>query len=103
MSEKNMHSKKGKNFKEILEQEKKKGKTSKKIMKTITHIDTSIIYSASFLLPFVGLAALIYLLLSPDVFIWAGLLVAVALVCSIFASRLTKLIKQQQWRYASES
>jgi len=102
MSEKTMCSKKGKNFKEILLAEKNKGKTSRKIMKRITSIDNSVVYAVSFLFPFVCLATLIYLLLLPDVYAWAALLVVAALVCSIFASRLTKLIKQQQWRYASE-
>jgi membrane protein YdbS with pleckstrin-like domain len=103
MSEKNMHSKKGKNFKDVIEEEKNKGKTLKKIMGRIARIDSSIVYSVSFLLPFFTVDALIYLLLSPDVFTWAGLLVAVALVCSAFASRLTKSIKKRQWRYTSET
>lgn len=98
-----MRIKKGKNFKEIIENEKKKGKTSRRIMKQITHIDSSLLYAASFLLPFIALDALLYSLLKPDVFIWVGILVSVAFFCSIFASYLTKTIKKQQWRYASES
>jgi len=101
MSETNMRSKKGKNFKTIILEEKNKGKTSRKIMKIITRIDASILYALSFLLPFTGLATLIYIVLSPDVLIWAAILVVIALTCSIFASRLTKIIKQQQWRYTS--
>jgi membrane protein YdbS with pleckstrin-like domain len=102
MSEEKMRVKKGKNFKEIIEDEKKKGKTSRRIMKQITHIDSSLLYALSFLLPFVALDALLYSLFKPDVFIWAGILVGSALFCSIFASYLTKTIKKQQWRYASE-
>ena len=103
MSEEKMRIKKGRNFKEIIAEEKKKGKTSRRIMKRITHIDTSVLYTSSFLLPFVALDAMLYSLLKPNVFMWAGILVGIALICSIFASYLTKTIKKQQWRYASET
>ena len=36
-----MRIKKGKNFKEVIEEEKKKGKTVKKIMRTLTSLNTS--------------------------------------------------------------
>ncbi len=40
MSEKAMRAKKGKNFKEVIEEEKNKGKTVKKIMRTLTSLNT---------------------------------------------------------------
>ncbi len=101
MSEKHMPSKKGKNFKEVIEQEKNKGKTRKKIMKQLTHINAEVMYGGSFLLVFVVLDILIYYLITPSVFIWAGVLIGTALLSSIFASRLTNTLKKQQWKYAS--
>ncbi len=101
MSEEKMGTKKGKNFKEVIAGEKRKGRTSKKLMKTLTGLNSSIIYGASFLLTFVTADILIYYFLAPAVFIWAGILIAVAVVCSLFASYVTNRLKKQQWKYAS--
>ncbi len=101
MSEESMHTKKGKNFKEVIEEEKQKGKTTKKIMRTLTSLNGSVVYGGSFLLSFIALAAVLYFLLAPSVFVWAGLLVVAALVSSLFASRLTSLLKKNQWKYKS--
>jgi hypothetical protein len=101
MSEKNMRTKKGKNFKEVIEQEKNKGKTRRKVMKIITSINSQIIYGGSFLLMFTALDVLIYYFLSPSVLVWAGILVGTALLSSIMASRLTKHLKKQQWKFAT--
>ena len=101
MSEETMPTKRGKNFKEVIAEEKNKGKTRKKIMKRLTHINAEVMYGGSFLLLFVALDALIYYFLAPTVFIWAGILVGTAVLSSIFASRLTKTLKKQQWKYAS--
>ena len=101
MPEENIRARKGKNFKEVIEQEKKAGKTFKKFMKVITGINSSIVYGFSFLLMFVTLDALIYFFLSPGVLIWAGILVVVAVPSSILASYLTNKVKKQQWKYAS--
>jgi len=99
MSEHDMPAKKGKNFKEVIDEEKNKGKTAKKIMRTITSLDTSIIYAGSFLLVFVLLGLTLYFSFSPGVFVWAGILVVAALVSSLFASRITKMLKNSQWKY----
>jgi uncharacterized protein YqhQ len=99
VSEKGMRTKKGKNFKEIIEEEKNKGRTVKKIMRTLTSISTSLVYGGSFLLFFVILDAVIYYLLAPNVFLWAGILVGTALVSSLFASRITNVLKKSQWKY----
>jgi hypothetical protein len=99
MSEERMHTKKGKNFKEVIEQEKQKGKTKKSIMRAITSLDTSILYSAFFLLSFVAIAAVLYYAFVPSVFIWAGILVLAAVVGTLFASRMTKILKNSQWKY----
>jgi hypothetical protein len=100
MSEKSMQSKKGKNFKEIIEEEKQKGKTTKKIMHALTSLDVSVLYGGSFLVCFVALAAVFYFALSPAVFVWAGLLLVAALVSTFLASRFAKLVKRLQWRYS---
>jgi hypothetical protein len=94
-----MHSKKEKNFKEFIEQEKNKGKTAKTIMRTITSINTAIIYSISFLIIFVVIAAIAYLAISPGVFVWAGILLVAAAISSILASRITSTLKNSQWKY----
>ncbi len=94
-----MREKKGKNFKEFIEDEKNKGKTAKAIMRTITGLNTGVIYGGVFLALFIIIDAALYVLLSPSVFVWAGILVAVALVCSLAANRLTTLLKNSQWKY----
>jgi hypothetical protein len=96
-----MRAKKGKNFKEVIEDEKNKGKTAKKIMRFLTGLDTSLVYGGSFLLVFVALDVMIYYLLAPSVIVWAGILVATALVSSLLASRITNLLKKNQWKYQS--
>ncbi len=101
MSETSMHTKKGKNFKEVIEEEKNKGKTVKKIMRTLTSLNTSIMYGGSFLLAFLTIAAVLYFALAPSVLVWAGLLVAAALVSSLLASRITNMLKRNQWKYKS--
>jgi hypothetical protein len=99
----NMHLriKKGKNFKEVIADEQKKGRTFKLLMKKITGISQSVIYGSSFLLFFVVFDLSLYMLLVPTVFVWAGLLVVSALASSILASRMTKYLKKQQWKYSS--
>jgi hypothetical protein len=101
MSEKKMHTKKGKNFKEVIEEEKNRGKTTKKIMHKITSIDSSVVYAGSFLLLFLVIDIATYVLLAPVIFVWAGILVVSAVVSTIFASRLTKVLKKNQWKYSS--
>jgi mRNA-degrading endonuclease YafQ of YafQ-DinJ toxin-antitoxin module len=49
MSEISMNSKKGKNFKEVIKQEKNKGKAFKKVMYMLSSIDSSLVYGGSFL------------------------------------------------------
>jgi hypothetical protein len=100
MSEKEMRTKKGKNFKEIIEEEKNKGRTIKKIMRTLTGINTSFVYGGSFLLFFVISDVVIYYLLAPSVLLWTGILVGTALVSSLFASRITNVLKKNQWKYS---
>jgi uncharacterized membrane protein len=94
--------KKGKDFKQVIMEEKQKGKTFKKIMKAITGVTSSVMYAFVFLLIFVTLDVAVYVLFSPEVFVWAGILVGVALVSSVVSSRVTNLLKKQQWKYASE-
>jgi hypothetical protein len=101
MSEKDMGAKKGKNFKEVIEEEKNKGKTVKKIMRILTSLNTSVVYGGSFLLAFLTIATVLYFVLAPSVFVWAGLLVAAALVSSLLASRITNMLKRNQWKYKS--
>jgi hypothetical protein len=96
-----MRSKKGKNFKEVIEDEKKKGRTFKKVMHFLTGINTSLVYGGSFLLFFIPLAAVVYYLFAPGVFVWAGILVGMAIVSSLLASRITKALKKNQWRFGS--
>jgi hypothetical protein len=93
--------KKGKNFKEVIADEKKKGRRFKLFMKKLTSISTSVIYGGSFLLFFVVFDLALYLLLAPTVFVWAALLVGSALASSILASRVTKYLKRQQWKFSS--
>jgi membrane protein YdbS with pleckstrin-like domain len=99
MSEKGMGQKKGKNFKQVIEEEKNKGKTTKKIMRIITSLDTSVVYGGSFLLVFIVLNLVVYFSLSPGVFVWAGSLVVTAVASSVLASRITKMLKNNQWKY----
>ncbi len=94
--------KKGKNFKQVIIDEKQKGKTYKRIMKTITGISSPVMYTFAFLLIFVSADITFFILLSPSVFVWAGILVGAAVVASLVASRITNLLKKQQWKYASE-
>jgi hypothetical protein len=103
MSEISMNSKKGKNFKEVIEQEKNKGKTFKKIMRILSSIDSSLVYGGSFLFFFVVLDVAIYLLIVPGVFVWAGALVGTALMSSLLASRITNVLKKNQWKFKSAS
>jgi hypothetical protein len=101
MSEKIMGTKKGKNFKKIIEEEKNKGKNVRKLMHALTSIDTSLVYGGSFLLFFVAFDVVIYQLLAPSVLLWAGILVGTALVSSLLASRITNILKKNQWKYNS--
>ncbi len=93
--------KKGKNFKEVIEDEKNKGRTTKRIMHAITSLNTSLLYGGSFLLFFGALASIFYFTLLPSVFLWAVLLLVAALVSSLFASRITNLLKNNQWKYTT--
>jgi len=93
--------KKGKNFKEIIAEEKNKGRYTKLVMKRLTSLNPSLLYSGAFLLVFVAISAAVYALFEPTVFIWAGILVVSALVSSIFASKVTHVLKRQQWKYSS--
>lgn len=93
--------KKGKNFKEVIADEKKKGRYFKLFMKTITSFSSSVIYGASFLVFFATIDLTMYLLLVPSVFVWAVLLVVSALASSALASKITHKIKKQQWKYAA--
>lgn len=96
-----MRTKKGKNFKEVIEDEKKKGRTFKRIMRLLTSVDQSVVYAGSFLLFFVTLAVAVYYLFSPGVFVWAGILVVMAVLSSLLASRITKVLKRNQWKFKS--
>ncbi|MGD6852355.1 MAG: hypothetical protein ACQCN6_09890 [Candidatus Bathyarchaeia archaeon] len=91
--------KKGKNFREVIEDEKNKGRTTKRIMHAITSLNASLIYGGSFLLLFFVLASIFYFVLTPSVFLWAGILLVAALVSSLFASRVTNMLKNNQWKY----
>jgi hypothetical protein len=101
MSEISMNSKKGKNFKEVIEQEKNKGKNFKKMMYILSSIDSSLVYGGAFLFSFVVLDVVIYLLFAPEVFVWTGALVGTALVSSLLASRITNILKKNQWKFKS--
>lgn len=94
--------KKGKNFKQVIMEEKQKDKTFKKIMKALTSVPSSVMYAFSFLLIFVSVDVALYVLFSPSVVVWAVILVGVAVVSSVVSSRITNLLKKQQWRYASK-
>jgi hypothetical protein len=94
-----MQKKKGKNFKEFIEEDKNRGKTTKKLMRFITSINSSAVYGGSFLAVFLILDVSLYLLFNPGVLIWAGILVATALASSLIASRITNVLKKNQWRY----
>jgi hypothetical protein len=95
------HEKKGKNFKEFIKDEKKKGQTTKKIMHALTSINSDIMYSGSFILVFAPAIILVYSLFSPSVFLWAGVLIGAAVFSSLFANYVTKTLKTKQWKYAS--
>jgi hypothetical protein len=99
MSENCMVHKKGRNFREIIEEEKHRGIVTKKIMRVLTSINTSVLYGCSFLLTFILLAATFYYLLTPSVFVWTGILVGVALVSSLLALRITNMLRKSQWKY----
>jgi ABC-type protease/lipase transport system fused ATPase/permease subunit len=92
--------KKGKNFKEIIAEEKNKGKNFKRFMKRLTSLSQSVLYSASFLLFFIVIDVALYALFAPTVYVWAVVLVVAALISSIFASKITNKIKKQQWKYS---
>jgi hypothetical protein len=94
-----MRTKKGKNFKEVIEGEKNKGKTSKKIMHTLTSINSSVVFSGSFLLLFLMLDVVMYVAMTPMLFVWMGILIVNAVVSSLAASRITKFFKKPQWKY----
>jgi hypothetical protein len=96
-----LREKKGKNFKEVIEDEKNKGRTTKRIMRAITSLSTSVLYGGSFLFLFAVLASVFYFALAPSVFVWAVLLVVAALASSLFASRITNVLKKSQWKYNS--
>jgi membrane protein YdbS with pleckstrin-like domain len=94
--------KKGKDFKQFIKDENQKGRTFKKIMKAITGVRQSVMYAFVFLLIFVTVDVVVYVSFLPPVIVWAGILVAVALAASVLSSRVTSLLKRQQWKYASE-
>jgi membrane protein YdbS with pleckstrin-like domain len=94
--------KKGKDFKQFIKDENQKGRTFKKIMKAITGVSQSVMYAFVFLLIFVTVDVVVYVSFLPPVIVWAGILVAVALAASVLSSRVTSLLKRQQWKYASE-
>lgn len=96
-----LFTKKGKNFKDVIAEEKNKGKYFKLLMKRLTSLSQSLLYSVSFLMLFIIIDVAVYALLAPAVLVWAGVLVASALVSSIFASKVTNRLKKQQWKYAS--
>jgi hypothetical protein len=93
-----MRTNKGRNFKEVIEQEKTKGKTFKKIMRVLSSIDASVVYGSSFLFLFVVLDVIVYFLFVPGVLVWAGVLVGTALVSSLVALRVTNFLKKNQWK-----
>jgi uncharacterized membrane protein len=94
-----MTHKKGKNFKEVIAEEQQKGKTKKSLMRTITSLSISVLYSGFFLLSFVSIAAVCYFALAPSVFVWAGVLVLAAAIGTVIASRMTKKLKNIQFKY----
>lgn len=94
-----MREKKGRNFKEVIEQEKTKGKTFKKTMRILSGIDASVVYGGAFLFSFIILDVMIYCLLAPGVFLWAGIFVGTALASSLLASRITNVLKKNQWKF----
>jgi hypothetical protein len=94
-----MREKKGKNFKQYIEDEKNRGKTAKAVMRTITSLNTGVLYGGSFLVLFIIMSVALYLVLSPSVFVWAGILLVAALVSSIVANRVTNVLKNNQWKY----
>ncbi|MCW4028715.1 MAG: hypothetical protein NWE92_03610 [Candidatus Bathyarchaeota archaeon] len=96
-----VRTKKGKNFKEIIEEEKNKGKTTKKIMHALTSINQEVVYGGSFLFLFVIITVTIYSAFAPDVYVWAGLLIVAAVISSLFASRVSSALKRNQWKYNS--
>ncbi len=102
MSEGEKKTAKGKNFKQVIQQEKTKGKFRRKLMKLLTRINTSAMYGGSFLLLFIALDAALYYVLSPSVMVWAVILVGAAAVSTLFASHVTDALKKRQWKYASE-
>jgi hypothetical protein len=89
----------GKDFREIIEEEKNKGKTYKKVMRVLTSINEQVLYGGTFLFFFIILDVALYFLLSPDVFVWTGLLIATALVSSLLASRVSSMLKRNQWKF----
>jgi uncharacterized membrane protein YfcA len=96
-----MTPKKGKNFKEVIAEAQQKGKTTKSLMRTITSLDISVLYSGFFLLSFISIAAVCYIAFAPSVFVWAGVLVLAAAVGTLVASRMTKKLKNIQFKYKS--
>jgi hypothetical protein len=94
-----MCTKKGKNFKEVIEEEKNKGKRVKKIMHRLTMINSSVVFSGSFLLLFLMLDVVMYVTMTPMLFVWMGILIVNAVVSSLAASRITKFFKKPQWKY----
>lgn len=97
----NIRSKKGKNFKDVIAEEKNKGRYFKLVMKKVTRLNPSVLYGGTFLFFFIVLDVVLYALIAPSVIVWAGVLVVAAVVSSIFASKVTNLFKKQQWKYAS--
>ncbi|XHH09131.1 MAG: hypothetical protein ACFCUE_00490 [Candidatus Bathyarchaeia archaeon] len=96
-----LFTKKGKNFKDVIAEEKNKGRYFKLVMKRLTSLSPSLLYSGSFLLLFIAVDFAVYALFEPTVIVWAVILVASALVSSVFASKVTHKLKRQQWKYAS--
>jgi predicted tellurium resistance membrane protein TerC len=92
--------KKGKNFKEVIAEEKNKGKNFKRFMKQLTSLSQSVLYGGTFLLFFIAIDLVLYALFAPTVYIWAVVLVVVALISSILASKISHKIKTQQWKYS---
>jgi hypothetical protein len=101
MSETGMREKKGRNFKEVIEQEKNKGKAFKKIMRLLSGINASAVYGCSFLFFFLFLDVGLYFLLEPSVLVWAAILVGTAMVSSLLALRITNVLKKNQWKFKS--
>jgi len=93
--------KKGKNFKEVIAEEKNKGRTFKRFMKRLTSISQSVLYGGTFLLFFIAIDVAFYALVAPTVIVWAVVLVVTALVSSVIASKVTGFLKKQQWKYSA--